>query len=143
MIWQKFQKIFSHSDCFAKALKTMSIEICNWCIVRRNLELQCRVRQKKVWFIFEKVIKYYFSFKLAAVVFLKSSLTKPKSLKLHNYETHVTRTLAWWRQRAIFLNHNWLLKLTYQFFFRSLCFEYVLDFDFCVIKSYQKNFFNW
>ena len=60
-------------------------------------------------------------------------------MKLHNYETHVTRTLAWWRQRAIFLNHNWLLKLTYQFFFRSLCFEYVLDFDFCVIKSYQRN----
>ena len=38
-------------------------------------------------------------------------------MKLHNYETHVTQTLAWWRQRAIFQNHNWLLKLTYQFFF--------------------------
>ena len=47
--------------------------------------------------------------------------------KLHNYETHVTRTLVRWRQRAIFLNHNWLLKLTYQFFFRSLCFGTVLS----------------
>ena len=51
------------------------------------------------------------------LILIRKVLKSLLASKLHNYETHVTRTLVRWRQRAIFLNHNWLLKLTYQFFF--------------------------